>query len=81
MPSSTVTSKGQLTVPAEIRRQFGIEPGTRVDFYPVPGGTITMIPRTQSAADLAGMLGPTDVRLTVEEMNEAIADAAAHRVR
>ncbi|MDR1295108.1 MAG: AbrB/MazE/SpoVT family DNA-binding domain-containing protein [Bifidobacteriaceae bacterium] len=80
MSSSTVTSKGQLTVPAEIRRSCGIRPGTRVDFYPLPGGTITMVPRTRSAAELAGMLGPTDVRLTVDEMNDAIADAAARRV-
>jgi AbrB family looped-hinge helix DNA binding protein len=80
MPSSTVTSKGQLTVPAEIRRRLGIKPGTKVDFYPLPGGTITMVPRTRSAAELAGMLGPTDVRLTVEEMDDSIAAAAARRV-
>ncbi|MDZ4046209.1 MAG: AbrB/MazE/SpoVT family DNA-binding domain-containing protein, partial [Rhodoglobus sp.] len=31
MPTATVTSKGQVTIPAEVRERLGIEAGTRVD--------------------------------------------------
>ena len=33
-----VTSKGQVTIPKELRDRFGIEPGVQVDFVPVEGG-------------------------------------------
>jgi antitoxin PrlF len=33
MTAATVTSKGQLTIPADIRDEFGIEPGHRVVFF------------------------------------------------
>jgi AbrB family looped-hinge helix DNA binding protein len=33
-----VTSKGQVTIPKELRDQFGIEPGAQVDFAPAEDG-------------------------------------------
>lgn len=33
-----VTSKGQVTIPKELRNQFGIEPGTHVDFVAATDG-------------------------------------------
>ena len=33
-----VTSKGQVTIPKELRDRFGIEPGARVDFSPAEDG-------------------------------------------
>jgi antitoxin PrlF len=33
-----VTSKGQVTIPKELREKFGIEPGTRVDFAATDDG-------------------------------------------
>lgn len=32
MPSSTISSKGQITVPAEVRKRLGLKPGDRVEF-------------------------------------------------
>jgi AbrB family looped-hinge helix DNA binding protein len=40
MNSAYVTSKGQLVVPARIRRQFGIKPGTRINFVEENGRII-----------------------------------------
>jgi antitoxin PrlF len=37
---STVSSKGQLTLPQEIRKRLGIEPGDRVEFVPEEGRTV-----------------------------------------
>jgi len=33
-----VTSKGQVTIPKELREKFGIEPGVHVDFVATPDG-------------------------------------------
>ncbi len=38
MMNGRVTSKGQVTIPKELREKFGIEPGTRVDFVAASDG-------------------------------------------
>lgn len=72
-----VTSKGQTTVPKEVRDFLGLEEGTQMEWI-VDGGKVTVKPRKLRAIDLAGILGPPpsgDTHLTVEEINEAIGEA------
>ena len=72
-----VTSKGQTTVPKEVRDFLGLEEGTQMEWI-VDDGKVTVKPRKLRATDLAGILGPPpsgDTHLTVEEINEAIGDA------
>ena len=74
-----VTSKGQTTVPKEVRDVLGLEEGTQVE-WTVEDGKATVKPRTLRAVDLAGMLGPSPVGpVSVEDMNEAIGDAVVER--
>lgn len=40
MLKATVTSKGQITLPAELRRQLGVREGDELVFEPVPGGLL-----------------------------------------
>lgn len=55
--SATVTSKGQLVIPAELRRKHGIRPGTKVSFFEDPLGGIVMHPITEEYIDrIAGSL-------------------------
>jgi AbrB family looped-hinge helix DNA binding protein len=81
LSTATALSKGQITLPAGIRRRFGIERGTLVDFYPLADGTIRMVPRTATAAELAGALGPATVHLSLEGMDQVIAEAARQRAQ
>jgi AbrB family looped-hinge helix DNA binding protein len=74
-----MTTKGQLTVPIEVRNALRLEPGTRVQFVEVDG-YYQLRPATRSITDLSGCFGPPKVRLTIEEMNEAITQAAADSV-
>lgn len=76
---STMTSKGQITVPAKVRRDLGLVPGARVDFVRVDEDTYAMHVVRQPLSTLAGMLHQPGRRLTVEEMNEAIAEGAVGR--
>lgn len=70
MAESTITAKGQTTVPADIRALVQAKPGTRLLWSVMPDGTIIVRAKTQSILDLAGMLkAPKAKRVRVEEMN------------
>ena len=45
---STISSKGQLTVPQEIRKRLGLEPGDRVEFVMEPDRTVIRPARTEA---------------------------------
>lgn len=54
--SSTMTSKGQTTIPKEIRQSLGLKAGHRMTFTLMPNGTVTMRAKTKSILDMAGIL-------------------------
>jgi AbrB family looped-hinge helix DNA binding protein len=76
-----VTSKGQTTVPKEVRDFLGLEEGTQVEWTLDDKGTATVKPRKLRAVDMAGMLGktPNGRHVTIEEMNEAVGEAIVER--
>jgi AbrB family looped-hinge helix DNA binding protein len=73
MPTATVTSKGQLTLPKAIRDLLRLGAGDRVDFIVKDDGTVVLRPATVDVRELKGLLhrkGRTS--LSVEEMNAII---------
>jgi AbrB family looped-hinge helix DNA binding protein len=57
MPTdATLTSKGQTTIPKQIRDSLGMKPGDRMTFTLMPDGTVIMRVKTKSIIGLAGML-------------------------
>ena len=75
-----MTSKGQTTVPKEVRDFLGLEEGTQVEWILDEQGKATVKPRKLRAIDLAGFLGPSPVGpVSSEEMNKGIAEAIAER--
>jgi antitoxin PrlF len=72
---STMTSKGQLTVPKEIRETLGLKEGTKFSLT-IENGNVVARPKNRSIMELAGILGkaPNGKSLTVEEMDEAIGE-------
>ncbi len=53
---ATLTSKGQTTIPKEIRDRLGIKPGDRMTFTLMPDGTVVIRVKRKSVMDLAGVL-------------------------
>jgi len=51
---STLTSKGQTTVPKAIRDSLRMKPGDRITFTPMPDGTVLMRVKNKSVMSLAG---------------------------
>ena len=70
MTESTITAKGQTTVPADVRALVQAKPGTRLVWSVTPDGTIIVRAKSKSILDMAGMLkAPKGKRVGVEEMN------------
>jgi AbrB family looped-hinge helix DNA binding protein len=70
MTESTITAKGQTTVPAEVREQVKAAPGTRLVWHVLPDGSILVRAKTRSILDLAGTLkAPKGKRVAVQDMN------------
>lgn len=80
MPSAKLTSKGQLTLPKPVRDRLHLRPGDRVDFVISSDGEIRVRTSRGDVRDLKGLLHrPGRKPVTVEEMDAAIARAAARR--
>jgi AbrB family looped-hinge helix DNA binding protein len=79
--TSTLTAKGQTTVPREIREHLGLKPGDTIDYEIAADGTVRLSVRKPSFADCAGMLArPGQRAVSIEEMDDAIAEAVAERL-
>ena len=53
---ATLTSKGQTTIPKEIRDELGMKTGDRITFTLMADGTVVMRVKNKSISDLAGSL-------------------------
>jgi len=74
--TSTVTSKGQVTIPVEARRRLRIQPGTKLEFVIRDDGRLEVIPLSGSVKELKGALPKPKRGLTLAEMDAAIAGGA-----
>jgi AbrB family looped-hinge helix DNA binding protein len=73
MPTATLTSKGQITIPIEVREDMGLRTGTQVDFVRQGDGYV-IVPISHSIARLAGFFGKYDgPTVSVGQMNDDIA--------
>ena len=76
---SAITTKGQATIPKPVREHLGLKPGDRVKFFIHPDGTAVLLPK-RPASSLRGIVSARkDRRVTIEDMNEAIAAGANDR--
>ncbi len=76
----TPTSKGQITLRKELLQHLGLPPGGKIEVDMQPGGRVSLraAEKTKTIDDLFGILaGKSKVKLTIEEMNQAIADGWA----
>jgi antitoxin PrlF len=79
MPTATLTSKGQITLPLSVRNALGLHAGTKVDFIPVEGGFKVVSLQTPATALKGRFAGRVKKAVRIEAMDDAIAENAAHR--
>lgn len=73
---STLTSKGQMTLPKAAREHLRVKPGDRVKIFALPDGTVVLLPK-RPISSLRGILKYQGPPVTLEEMDDAIAAGAA----
>lgn len=72
MPTATLTTKGQITVPVEVRNDLQVDAGDRVEFVLISPGRYEFVAATHSVNELKGMFGTPAKSVSVEDMNKAI---------
>ena len=73
MSTATMTTKGQITIPVDVRRALNVEAGDRVEFVQIEPGRFEVIAMTRSVRELKGRFGKPKRAVTIEDMNAAIA--------
>ena len=75
MAIATLTTKGQITIPKEVREHLGVDAGDRLNFETREDGTVVVTPMTRHVRELAGLLRrPQQRRVSLGAMNRGIAD-------
>ena len=77
MSTATVTSKGQITIPAQVRAALGLDAGSRIEFVETEKGKYAIVPATSPVRALKGMLRKPVKPVSIESMNQAIASQGA----
>jgi len=78
MRSSTITSKGQITIPVQVRAALGPATGDRVEFVETGKGQFAIVAATRSVRELKGLFrGKRSKPVSTEEMNAAVAKRAS----
>lgn len=74
---STLTTKGQITLPKLLRDQLHLSPGDRIEFIVGADNCVRMIPRQGSIKNLKAMLPKPSKPVSLEQMDRAIADVVS----
>jgi antitoxin PrlF len=74
MPTATLTTKGQVTIPKEVREHLGIDTGDRLSFVVQEDGSVMVKPLTRHVRELAGLLRrPGQRPVAINQMDVGIA--------
>jgi AbrB family looped-hinge helix DNA binding protein len=79
MSTSILTSKGQTTIPKDIRKRLNLLPGDRLEFVIDEDVRVLVLSASIDASELAGMLKPPVRPVSVEDMNRAIRKRGSRR--
>jgi len=77
MPTATLTSKGQITIPVEVRNNLKVDAGDRVEFVLIAPGRYELVAATSDVTALKGMFGPVKKTVSIDAMSAAIAQRGA----
>ncbi len=77
MTTATISSKGQITIPANVRLALHVDTGDRVEFVEVEAGRFEFVAANRPVTDLKGMFGKPRKVVSIAEMNRTIATQGA----
>lgn len=74
MTTATLSTKGQITIPKDVRTRLGIDTGDRVEFVEIQDGVFQIVAATQDVQALKGIVPKPKKPVTIEQMNQAVAE-------
>ena len=77
MTTATITSRGQITIPVDVRHALAVDAGDRVEFVQIAPGQFLFVAVNRLVTELKGMFGKPAKTVSIEEMNLAIASRGA----
>ncbi len=75
--TATVTAKGQVTLPVEVRRRLGLKPGSKLEFLVIDDERLEAIPVSETVSSLKGMVPKPKKSLSLAGIDRAIARGAS----
>ena len=73
MATATITSKGQVTIPANVRKALSLKPGDKIDFQIEENGTARILPFSRKVSEVYGLLAnKSRSTLSTEEIDERL---------
>ena len=73
MTTATITTKGQITIPKLVRQRLGVNPGDRVEFIEMENGAFQLVAANRDITTLKGIVTKPQKTVSIDEMNDAIA--------
>jgi antitoxin PrlF len=80
MNMATISSKGKIRIPADVRHALHLVAGDRVEFVEVGLGRYEFVAATRSVTELKGMFSRAKRTVSIDEMNRAIETQGALRI-
>lgn len=75
--TTVATTKGQLTIPKEVREKLNLKPGVKVDIYPTPEGFIGRLHRRSKIFEFLGDLKHLDRKESLAEIRRKAQENAS----
>ena len=72
MATATMTTKGQVTIPLNVRQRLGLDAGDRIEFVEIVAGEFAIKPAIEDVRALKGLLRKPAKRVSIGDMNAAI---------
>jgi AbrB family looped-hinge helix DNA binding protein len=80
MSTSTVSSKGQIVIPAAVRADMAVQPGTRVEFVKTAEGWL-LKPATRPVTALKGLVPKPAAKVSIDDMTRTVRQHASKQFR
>ena len=79
MSTATITSKGQITIPVQIRSSLGLQPGDKISFLMEESGRVVFLPATKDVTTLKGIVPRPARPVRIEDMEDSIQRGRSRR--
>ena len=79
MSAATITTKGQITIPKNIRAELKLQAGDKIDFVIAETGEVRFVPITKDVRSLKGIVAKPSSPVSIEDMKRSVRNQAGRK--